>query len=61
MDDKATEHERVLDRIIEKYTATPRDDPDRINYYMRPVRKERRRRLPERRTATASNARNARR
>jgi len=51
----------VLDRIIEKYTATPKDDPEFVDYAERPERKRSRRRpAPRRRRTTVCSSRRAR-
>ena len=43
-----------LDRIIEKYTALPREDPDFVDYTDRPELPTRRRRAPRRRPRCSS-------
>lgn len=43
-----------LDRIIEKYTALPREDPDFVDYADRPELPTRRRRPPRRRRRCSS-------
>lgn len=41
MSQKSSALERFLDRIIETYTATPRDDPETVGYSLRPTKAER--------------------
>ena len=38
--DKGKDYGATLDRIIEKYTSTPKSDPELIDYSMRPRRKK---------------------
>lgn len=40
MKDEIKNYGAFLDRIIEKYTATPKCDPELINYSLRPTRRE---------------------
>jgi hypothetical protein len=42
MTKRERDHAAVLDRIIEKYTATPRNDPELVNYSLQPSRRKRR-------------------
>lgn len=61
------EHERgnhadALDQIIEKYTATPKNDPELVDYVRRPVKqKSRRQPIRSRRGTNAGGFRRARR
>jgi hypothetical protein len=57
MSERDEQHATTLDRIIEKYTATPRNDPERINQYVVSVRKERRGSRPERRRSGSCRSR----
>lgn len=50
----------ALDRIIEKYTATPREDPEFVDYAERPLRKRSRRQGWTRRRTTACATRRSR-
>ncbi|MBW2276801.1 MAG: hypothetical protein JRF63_04870 [Deltaproteobacteria bacterium] len=50
----------ALDRIIEKYTATPKDDPEFVDYTARPENKRSRRCPAARRRTTACASRRAR-
>jgi len=43
----------ALDRIIEKYTATPREDPEFVDYALRPAKPRSRRQAHGRRRITA--------
>ena len=41
MSHKSSALEKFLDRIIETYTATPRNDPETIAYSLRPTKAQR--------------------
>jgi hypothetical protein len=61
MKDTKARYVEALDRIIEKYTATPRDDPEFVDYAMRPYRKlSRRRQCCTRRSSSACASRRSR-
>ena len=60
MSDAKPRYAAVLDRIIEKYTATPREDPEFVDYASRPERKRSRRCKAARRRATACASRRSR-
>lgn len=56
MRDNGAQYAKVLDRIIEKYTATPRHDPDLVDYSRRPAKEQSRRKRrssPKRETRAA--------
>jgi hypothetical protein len=60
MKDDRARYDRVLARIIEKYTATPREDPEFVDYAERPARPASRRKPAERQRVTANASRRAR-
>ncbi len=40
MTKKRKKHDRRLDRIIDKYSATPLHDPELVNYALRTIKKK---------------------